>query len=114
MRIHPVNFLIAVVASALLAFGLTNSAANAMKLTVCVGSFVFLASTLAATIGFTYEHVRSGVNLRIFSFIAFLAALLLNTILVYYAFSITSYIGFCGISFLCYVLIANAIYGVKQ
>lgn len=114
MRIHPVNFLITIVASALLAFGITNIAASAMKLTVCIGSFVFFASTLATAFGFTFEHARTGVNLRIFSLISFGAALLLNFTLVFFAFSISSYIGICGIAFLCFVLIANAIYGAKQ
>lgn len=114
MRIHPVNFLIAIVISALLAFGFTNAAASAMKLTVCIGSFVFFASTLTTTIGFTFEYVRSGVNLRIFSFISFLTAILLNFIFVFFSLSITSYIGTCGIAFLLFVFIANAIYGTKQ
>jgi hypothetical protein len=114
MRIHPVNFLVAMVVSALLAIGISSIHANAMKAAIGTGSFVFFASTLATAFGFTYEFVRTGVNLKIVAFIFFLIALLLNLVFALTSFPTTSYVVTCGIAFFVFVPIASAIYGTKQ
>jgi len=85
-----------------------------MKTAIGIGSFSFFASTLATAFGFTYEYVRSGANLKIVALVFFVIALLFNLVFAFVSFSVTSYIIICGITFLFFVPIANAIYGTKQ
>jgi hypothetical protein len=78
MRVHPVSILIAVLASALLSWGLCSVDANTLKGVIGTGSFVFFASTLACAVGMDYADARAGVSVKLVSWIAFAAALFLN------------------------------------
>jgi hypothetical protein len=114
MKIHPVNLLVAVVISALLTYGFVSFDSNTMKVVIGIGSFITLAATLSIAMGVTFENVRGGVNIKIVSFVFFFGALILNLIFALTSFSQTSYIITSGITFLLYVVVANAIYGTKQ
>jgi len=114
VRIHPVNILVAIVVGALLTYGITAFDANTMKLTIGVGSFVFMASTLGAAFGVTFENGRSGVNIRVVGTLFFVMAVALNLAFATLGLSQTSYIVTSGILFLVFVLVANAIYSARQ
>lgn len=114
MRIHAVNFVIAILAGALLTYGLTILDANVMKMTIGVGAFVFLSSTLAVAIGFDFDGARAGVNLKVVSFLFFFAGLLLNLVFALFAVSQATYVISCGILFLLYLLIAQSVFSARQ
>ena len=113
MKIHATNFLIAAAVCALLTYGIMSIDANSMKATVGIGTFISLASTLALAIGVTFDNARTGTNLRVVAFLFFVGALLLNALFAFAGFSQTGYIITCGIFFLVYVLIANALFSAR-
>lgn len=113
MKINPVNALIAVVLSALLAYALW-SLDGELKYYVAVGAFVFFVGTLLPLIGGSYENSRGTVNLRVVSAVFFVLGLLINGVFGVFSFSATAYIVSAAITFLIYVFIANAVYGAKQ
>lgn len=114
MRIHPVNFLIAILICALLTYGLVSLDANLMKGTIGIGSFIFLSSTLAVSIGFSFEGARAAVNLKVLSLLFFVCGLVLNLLFALLWSSQVSYIISCGILFLVYALAAQAVFSAKQ
>ncbi len=113
MKINPVNFLVAIAISALMAFGLW-SLDGELKNYVAVGAFSFLAGTLVPGIGIKYELVRRAVNLRIVSIVFFVIGLLINGAFSLINLSSTLYTIVSTIVFLIYVLLVNAIYSAKQ
>ena len=113
MKLNPVNSLIAIVLSAILAYALWSLNGD-LKNYVVVGAFVFFAGTLVPLIGGSYEYVRSGVNLRVVSGVFFVLGLLINGIFGLLAFSATAYIVTSALVFLVYAFIANALYGTSQ
>lgn len=114
MRIHPVNFLLALMICALLTYGIVSIDANGMKLTTGIGSFVFLSSTLAVAIGLQFKNGRAGVNVSMVALLFFVAALLLNLLFAFIAFSQVTYIVTCGVAFSGYVLLAQSISSAEQ
>lgn len=113
MKMHPVNFLIAVAVSALIAYGLW-SVDGSLKNYVAVGSFVFLVGTLAPGMGIQHELARRAVNLRIVCMLFFVLGLAINTFFALYSDSQTAYIIVNTIVFLIYVFFANMIFGSRQ
>jgi hypothetical protein len=113
MKIHPVNFMIAVAVSALVAYGLW-SIDGPLKNFVAVGSFVFFAGTLTPCMGINYERARNAINLRIVSIVFFVIGAVLNATFSFIDVSQTAYILVIAISFLIYIFLANAIYNAKQ
>lgn len=113
MKLNPVNSLIALVLSAILAFALWSLNGD-LKNYVAVGAFVFFAGTLVPLIGGRYEYVRSGVNLRVVSGVFFVLGLVINGIFGSLAFSATAYIVTSALVFLVYAFIANALYSTSQ
>ncbi len=114
MKIHAVNLLIAIAISALLTYGFVSIDSNLLKGAICLGSFIFLASTLSLAIGVSFENPRVGVNVKLVSAIFFVGSLSLNLVFALISFSQTSYIITSGVVFFIYVLIANSIYGARQ
>lgn len=113
MKVNPLNLMIAVLISAVLAYGLW-SFENDLKNYVAVGGFVFFVGTLAPLIAGRYEYVRNSVNLRTICGAFFLIGLVLHCIFALTALSATSYIITSASAFLIYVFLANAIYGAEQ
>lgn len=113
MKINLVNFLIAVLVSAILAYALWNFGGD-LKNYVAVGAFVFFAGTLVPTIGGSFELSRNGINLRVTSAVFFVLGLVINCMFSLITFSATAYIVISAIAFLLYILVANAVYGVRQ
>ncbi len=113
MKIHAVNFLVALGISALVAYGLWAMDGD-LKNYIAVGSFAFLAGTLVPAIGIDYEYKRRAVNVRVVcgSFAA--VGFFLNLILSYVGSAPIPYIIVSAVSFLLYMFIANAIYSVNQ
>lgn len=114
MRIHPVNFLAAIVISALITYGTVSLDSNTLKGVIGIGCFLFLAATLSMTMGVSFENGRVGANVKVVSVLFFIVALILNLVFGFFVFSQTSYIITSGIFFLLYVVIANGIFGARQ
>lgn len=113
MKINPVNSMIAVLLSALLAYALW-SLDGELKNYVMVGAFVFFAATLVPMIGGGYQYARNGFNLRVVSGVFFAIALLANVVFACVSMSATAYIVTIASLFLLYVLLGNVIYGARQ
>jgi hypothetical protein len=113
MKINPVNFLIAILASAILAYALW-SLEGSLQNYVAIGAFVFFATTLGMMIGCSPESARRGVNLRVVSGVFFALALIINGLFATIDFSATLYIVICALAFLSYILLANTIYSARQ
>lgn len=114
MKINPLNCLIAFLIGALLTYGLVALDSNMMKGLIGIGAFIFIVSTLTGAIGVIFDEARIGVNLRILSFFFFMVALLINLFFAILSTSQTGYVVTCGVVFLIYVLIAQAIFSAKQ
>jgi len=95
-------------------YGITAVDANTMKLTIDVGSFVFMAPTLGTAFGVKFENGRSGVNIRVVGTLFFVVAVALKLAFATLGLSQTSYIVTRGTLFLLFVLVANAIYSTRQ
>lgn len=113
MKINPVNFLIAIVTSAVLAYALWSFGGD-LRNYVAVGAFVFFAGTLGPMIGANFEHARRGANLRVVSGVFFLLGLIINVLFSTILLSATFYIVASALVFLGYMLVVNGIYGVRQ
>jgi hypothetical protein len=113
MKLHAVNFMIAVAVSALIAYGLW-SLDGPLKNFVAVGAFVFLAGTLVPCMGIEHEQARNAANLRIVCLLFFAIGVVLNVAFSFVGASQTVYILVCAIAFLIYVFLANAIYNARQ
>lgn len=113
MKINPVNVLLAILVSAILAFGLW-SLDGELKHYVAVGAFFFFAGTLLPMIGGSFESARKGINLRTVSSVFFVLGLLINGFFAMLGLSATAYIIVCALAFLAYVFLANAIYSARQ
>ena len=116
MHPHPVNILITIVLSALLSYGIVilNPDSGIDPTAASVGSFIFFASTLVTAFGLNYDAARTGVSLRLVALITFIFAVVINCVFKFSPFSTTSYVFISGISFLCFVLLANGIYHTNQ
>lgn len=113
MKVNPVNSLIAVMLSTIMAYGLW-SLGGELKNYVAVGAFVFFVGTLLPLIGGGYGQTRNGVNLRVVSGTFFVLGLVVNSVFGIFSFSATAYIVTSALIFLVYVFIANAVFGAKQ
>lgn len=114
MRIHPVNFLIALLISALLTYGLVSLEANVLKGATGIGSFIFSCTTLALAIGINVDSARTAVNLKVLSLLFFGVGLGVNLLFVLLWPSQVGYIICCGISYLIYILLAQSVYAARQ
>lgn len=113
MKINPVNSLIAVLLSALLAYGLWSIEGN-IRNYVAIGSFVFCVGTLLPLMGASYESARRGINLRVIAGVFLGLGLAINIAVPLLGLSAATYIIVSALVFLVYVFIANAIYGAAQ
>jgi len=107
MKINFIQTLIAISICLLISYGLFNSYDGTNKILLSFGSFVFLASTLAMTIGVNFESPRTTTNIRVVSGVFFFAALAINLFYLFQTnFSTTSYIVLNGVLFLIFILIS--------
>jgi hypothetical protein len=114
MRIHPVNFLIALLISALLTFGLVSLDANLLKGATGIGSFIFSALTLALALGVTFENARAAVNLKVLSLLFFVLGLGVHLLFAFLWSSLVGYVICSGIAYLVHLLLAQSLYGARQ
>jgi hypothetical protein len=114
MRAHPLNLLIAVLASALLTYAMTTVDANTIKGSFAVGSFILLSSTLGTMIGLEFRNGRTAVNLKVLAGVYFVVGLALQVVFCLGQFSQTSYVVVNGVAFLSFVLFANAVYSARH
>lgn len=113
MKLNPVNFLIALGLSALIAFGLW-SFESPLKNFIGAGAFVFLAATLIPFMGIEFESPRRAINLRLVCGLFFVAGLIINGGSVAFEPSPTLYVIANAIAVLLFVFLANAVYSAKQ
>ena len=107
MKIHSIQTIIAMAISLLISYGLYSYHSGENKTMLCLGSFVFMATSLAMTIGASFESPRTTINIRVVSGIFFFIALSINLFYLFQPdFSKTSYIIFNGIPFLIFALLA--------
>jgi hypothetical protein len=114
MKLKFVPALIALAISALIAFAMYSLTIGPTKQLVALGSFLFVAVTLITAIGVSYEHKRTGTNVRALSMVFFFMALASNVGSIYFSFSQAAYIIINGILLLVFILISYAIVGAKQ
>jgi hypothetical protein len=114
MKINFVQTIIAIVLSLLIAYGLYGFHDGYNKLLLSAGSFAFLATTLAITIGASFDLPRTTTNIRVVSGIFFAIALISNLIFTFINFFVPSYVIINGILLLVYILIAYSINKAKQ
>lgn len=106
MKANPLNIMIAVCISALLAYGfwsLGNNLANY----IAAGSFVFLGGTLVPAIGMSHSNTRLSVNLKVLATVFFVIGLLINAVFALFATSSVFYILASAITFLVFVFLTN-------
>jgi hypothetical protein len=114
MKLNVVQTVIAIAVSLLIAYGLFCFHDSENKILLSVGSFVFLATTLAITIGVDFEQTRTTTNVRVVSGIFFVIAFASNLIFSFFTFSTPSYIITNGILLLIFSLIVYSINKAKQ
>jgi hypothetical protein len=114
MKLQLVPALIAIAISALIAFGMYSFTIGLNKQLIALGSFLFVAVTLISAIGVSYDHKRTGTNVRALAMVFFFIALISNIGFVYLSFSQAAYIIINGILLLVFILISYAIVGAKQ
>ena len=114
MKLNVVQTVIAIAVSLLIAYGLFCFLDSENKILLSVGSFVFLATTLAITIGVDFEQTRTTTNVRVVSGIFFVIAFASNLIFSFFTFSTPSYIITNGILLLIFSLIVYSINKAKQ
>lgn len=113
MNIRPINFMIAIFASALIAYML-STVEGSLQNYVVVGSFLFLAGTLTPAIGIEFSYARRATNLRMICGIFFTIGLLINGICTLLQVGPTTYIIGSALTFLLFAFVANAVYGAHQ
>lgn len=113
MKLYPVNLAVAMLLSAVLAYGLW-SAAGYLQYYVAIGGFVFFVLTLVPAIGILIDSGRRATNFKIVCALFFVVALLSNIIFSFMPASETVYLVFHGVVFLIYVFLANAVFSMRQ
>ena len=114
MKINFVQTIIAIAVTLLIAYGLYGFHDGANKILLSAGSFALLATTLAMTIGASFELPRTTTNIRVVSGIFFAIALIINLVFTFINFSVPSYVIINGILLLVFILIAYSINKAKQ
>ena len=114
MKLNFVQTIIAIAVSLLIAYGLYSLHDSENKLLLSLGSFIFLATTLATTIGINFEQSRTTTNIRVVSGIFFTIAFVSNLIFSISKFKPPSYVIINGILLLIFVLIAYSINKAQQ
>lgn len=105
MKINTFPALIAILVSALIAFGFYSFTDNAEKLLLAIGGFIFSAVSLMLFVGAQYGHYTRNINVRSTSLMFFGAFMVSNTAFCFMAFEPATYIIINGILFLIFILI---------
>lgn len=108
MRFNPINSVIAVLLSALLAYGLW-SLDGSLKNYVAIGGFAYFAGTLVPCLGASFEYTRRGTNLRILSGLFFAVGLAINGLFALMSMAATTYVILLAIVFLMYAFAGNMV-----
>lgn len=113
MKLHPVNLIIAILFSAVAAYGLW-SIDGVLKDYIAIGSFAYFVATLAPAIALLIDSGRRAVNFRLVCTVFFVLGLLGNLIFSYVPSSVTFYLVSNLIVFILYVFLANSIFSSRQ
>jgi len=114
MKVKLVPAIVAVLLSALIAYGFWSFHSFENKILLAVGGFVFCAATLFCTFGINYELPRTTTNIRFLSITFFIIALVSNLIFCFVNFSVPLYVILNGILLLIYILIVYSIAKAKM
>lgn len=114
MKVKFIPALVAVLISALIAYGLWNFHNFDNKILLSVGGFVFCAVTLFCAFGVNFELPRTTTNIRFLSITFFVIALISNLIFCFVNFAVPFYIILNGILLLIFILIVYSITKAKM
>jgi len=114
MKINFVQIIIAIALSALISYGLFSFHNGENRILLSVGSFLVMSSTLALSLGMSFEMPRTTTNIRVVAGIFFSFGLISNMIFTFSDFSSPSYVIINGILLLLFLLIAYSINKAKQ
>lgn len=114
MKVKFVPALVAVLLSALIAYGLFSIHKFDNKILLSVGGFVFCAATLFFAFGVNFNLPRTTTNIRFLSITFFFIALVSNLIFCFINFYVPIYVILNGILVLIFILIAYSIAKAKM
>lgn len=114
MKPNAVNFGIAILVSALLAYGFYSLAAGDLRYPVATGFFCFAASTLCLMIGVAFERPRTGTNARIVCAVFFLLAIAINLLFAMVPLPQSSYVVTSGVAFAAYLVTVRGVIAAGQ
>ncbi len=114
MKISFVPTIIAIGVSLLIAYGFYSFHDDENQILLTIGSFVFLAVTMALSIGVNFSETRTTTNIRAISGIFFVLAFISNFIFSAINFAVSNYIITNGILLLVFILIVYSINKSKQ
>lgn len=109
MRFDIVKTIIAVATSALITYGLHSWCVSDKELLLSIVSFVEITIILISALGLKVEWLRSMANIKITSWLFFIAILTMNIIFSRNEFSTEAFIISNGCTLLCYILIIYSI-----
>lgn len=114
MKLSLVNFAIAVLISALIAYGFYTLSGEGNRYCVTLGSFCFCASTLCLMIGVAFERRRTGVNLKIVCSLFLGVGLALNLLYALVPLSTSSYLIVSGLCLSVFTLAFRGVLATRQ
>jgi hypothetical protein len=114
MKVKLIPAIVAVLLSALIAYGFYSFHKFDNQILLSVGGFVFCAVTLFFTFGVNSDLSRTTTNIRFLSITFFLIALISNLIFCFTNFSVPLYVILNGILLLIYILIVYSITKTKM
>lgn len=109
MKINFIPALIAVAINALIVYALFSVHNGDGKEVLTIGGFLFLSTTLGASLAVSYEDSRTTTNTRVVSGVFFGIALFSNILFAFFSFSDASYIITNGLLFLLFLLVVYSI-----
>lgn len=109
MKLDIVKTIIAMAASALIAYGMYTWCVSDKEVILSVSSFVEIAILLTAALGLKVDYLRSMANIKIVSWIFFIVVLIMNIIFSRNDFSTPAFIISNGCTILLFVLIVYSL-----
>jgi hypothetical protein len=114
MKFKTIPSLIALVISALIAFGFYHFYSGENRNLLCLGTFVLISISLIQLIGIRYRLPRTNTNIATVSGIFFVITLICNVIFSISVLSSSLYVIVNGLLLMVYVYIVYSIQKAKQ
>ena len=114
MKVNFVQSIIAILISALFAYGFYSFSVSDNKTLLSLGSFMCLGITSTISFGCSFELSRTSTNIKTVAILFFVIALISNSCFTLMAFSVPAYVLINGILFLIFMLTTYSIYRAQQ